>query len=329
MLVIRFSAIGDVAMSAYAVRTLRQTYPDLSITVATRKRQAGFFYGIPDLDFIFLPEEKGIRGFRELLRRIKECKFDYIADIHNTLRGKAIRFVMLFHGVRSASFKQMRLGRFRIKRRFFKKVDPPLRNHVLRFCDVFASLGYPVPAPQVSREVLEIPEAFGSKTGTWAGIAPFARKEKKIYPEESRTRLLEMMVRRFDKVFVFSGPGKEKEYADKMAARFPNVVTVFGKTDMLGEVALISNLEVLVTMDSAAMHMAALTGSPFVALWGGTHPAIGYSAYGADIEKNYVQLPLPCRPCSIYGEGKCRYGDYRCLLDISPEQIMDKIEKLL
>ena len=98
---------------------------------------------------------------------------------------------------------------------------------------------------------------------------------------------------------------------------------------MNGEVALISNMDVLVTMDSSAMHMASLTGAPFVALWGGTHPAIGYSAYGADPEKNYIQLDMHCRPCSTYGEGKCIYGDYRCLSGISPETVMEKIDRVL
>ncbi len=327
MLVIRFSAIGDVAMSVHAVRALRKTYPDLAITVATRERQAGFFSGIPDIDFIFLPKEKGFKGLRILLKRIKAGRFDYIADIHNTLRGKIIRFVLGFCGVRSAAFDQMRAGRRRIKRK--KQLEPPLRNHVLRFCDVFAKLGYPVDAPEPVREIRTVPEVFGAKTCTWAGIAPFARKEKKIYPEHLRTRLIELMSLRFGKVFVLSGPGEEKAYADSMAERFPNVVSVFGKTNMNGEVALISNMDVLVTMDSSAMHMASLTGAPFVALWGGTHPAIGYSAYGADPEKNYIQLDMHCRPCSTYGEGKCIYGDYRCLSGISPETVMEKIDRVL
>jgi ADP-heptose:LPS heptosyltransferase len=130
-------------------------------------------------------------------------------------------------------------------------------------------------------------------------------------------------------VFIFSGPGNEKDFSENMEGLYNNVVAVSGKTDLSGETALISNLDVLVTMDSATMHMATLTGAPFLAVWGGTHPATGYSAYGADWDRNYIQLELPCRPCSSYGEGKCRFGDFRCLAGISPEMILSKVEILL
>jgi ADP-heptose:LPS heptosyltransferase len=327
MLVLRLSAIGDVAMTVHAVRSLREKYPDLGITLGTRKRLAGFYEGVKNINFLFFPEKAGICDIFRFVSKAKSTGFDFTADLQNNLRTTIIRLLMRLGGSKVASYKQMTIAKWRVRRRFRKDLTP-LRNNVLRFCDVFAALGFPVPDPEVIREVRPVPAGFGSKKGIWAGIAPFSRKEKKIYPLDSCAELIRLMSSRFDKVFIFSGPGKEKMFCEEMMSIFPCVETVFGRTDLAGETALISNLDILVTMDSATMHMATLTGAPYVAIWGGTHPSTGYSAYGADWKRNYIQVDLPCRPCSSYGEGSCRYGDFHCLEMISPNMIIQQIEKL-
>ncbi|MFA6859051.1 MAG: glycosyltransferase family 9 protein [Bacteroidales bacterium] len=328
ILILRLSAIGDVAMTVHAVRALRAAYPDLPITIGTRERLSGFFNDVPNVQFLYFPKQAGFKELRSYVSAAKASKFDYVADLQSNLRTGYIRFMLALSGCKVAYYAQKSVAKWRIKRRFFKRLQP-VRNNVLRFCDVFAKLGFPVPDPKIVRKVLPVPSCFGSKEGTWIGIAPFSRKEKKIYPLDSCSELIRLVSLRFDKVFVFSGPGEELNYCESMMRLYPNVETVFGRTDLAGETALISNLDALVTMDSATMHMATLTGAPFVAVWGGTHPATGYSAYGADWDKNYVQLDMPCRPCSSYGEGNCRFGDFRCLMGISPDTILSKITALI
>lgn len=346
ILILRLSAIGDVAMTVHAVRALRAAYPDLPITIGTRERLSGFFNDVPNVQFLYFPKQAGFKELRSYVSAAKASKFDYVADLQSNLRTGYIRFMLALSGCKVAYYAQKSVAKWRIKRRFFKRLQP-VRNNVLRFCDVFAKLGFPVPDPKIVRKVLPVPSCFGTKgsgsdglgsnasngsnakAATWIGIAPFSRKEKKIYPLDSCSELIRLVSLRFDKVFVFSGPGEELNYCERMMRLYPNVETVFGRTDLAGETALISNLDALVTMDSATMHMATLTGAPFVAVWGGTHPATGYSAYGADWDKNYVQLDMPCRPCSSYGEGNCRFGDFRCLRNISPFAILSKITALL
>ncbi|MCR5003057.1 MAG: glycosyltransferase family 9 protein [Bacteroidales bacterium] len=329
ILVIRLSAIGDVAMSVHAVRALRDKYPDHKITVCTRERLAGFFAGVPDLDFIFFPAKATFVDLLKFILKARKMNFGYVADIQNNLRTSIMRIGLHKCFTKVAAYDQRTYAKWRVKRRFCKRLTP-VRNNVLRFCDVFAELGLPVDEPKVVKKVLPLPEAFDDiKNGNWIGIAPFSRKEKKIYPLDMMTKVVDMLTQKAEKVFIFSGPGKEKAYADELAARYPNVVPVFGKTDFNGETALISNLDVLITMDSATMHMATLTGAPFICVWGGTHPSTGYSAWGADWKANYIQADMPCRPCSNYGEGKCRYKDFRCFKEIDPVIIVYKTLKFL
>jgi ADP-heptose:LPS heptosyltransferase len=178
ILVIRFSAIGDVAMSVHAVRALRRDYPYLKITVVTLERLKGFFDGIEGVDFLFLPKGASLRDLHALIRQCRQLHLDYVADIQNNLRSTLVRWALRSRTCKVASYRQMTIAKWRIKRRSCKRLLP-VRNNVLRFCDVFARLGLPVADPVVEREVRPLPAVFGTKSGMWAGVAPFSRKMKK------------------------------------------------------------------------------------------------------------------------------------------------------
>jgi ADP-heptose:LPS heptosyltransferase len=87
---------------------------------------------------------------------------------------------------------------------------------------------------------------------------------------------------------------------------------------------LIANIDVMLTMDSVAMQMGSLVGTPVVSVWGATHPYAGFYGLGQD-PANAVQLPLECRPCSVSGSTPCEYSDYRCLAGIEPRTIVEKV----
>ncbi len=110
---------------------------------------------------------------------------------------------------------------------------------------------------------------------------------------------------------------------DKWAERYKGVESVAGKISLGEELELMSKLRVMVSMDSANMHLASLVGTRVVSIWGATHPNAGFLGIGQR-ESDCVQRELTCRPCSIYGKRKCKYGDYRCM-DIAPEEIVRKL----
>ena len=323
MLIVRFSAMGDVIMSLFAVSALRKAYPGLRILIATKQKFAGFYREIPDAEVLTLDGKGSLKSLFRLIGQAAREGAGYVADIHNSLRSRIIRICMRLRGAKVALFRKNRRKRASIKGRGLD--IPPFRHNVLKFCDVFAELGFPVADPVPQRQRRPVPEVFGRKKGRWIGYAPFASKAMKIYPEEKSRALVDLMSEEFDRVFIFCGPGRELDFAMEMEKAHPNVTAVFGRTDIWGELALMSNLDAVVTMDSSSMHLASLAGVPLVSVWGATHPAAGFMGYGYDIVKNCVQMDLPCRPCSIYGEGSCKYGDYRCFSGISPEMIMEKV----
>ena len=91
---------------------------------------------------------------------------------------------------------------------------------------------------------------------------------------------------------------------------------------------LIANLDCVVSMDSLVMHLASLVATPVVSVWGATHPGLGFLGYGCSAE-HAVQADMACRPCSVFGNRPCRYGDFRCIASVAPERIVDEVARLL
>ena len=113
-----------------------------------------------------------------------------------------------------------------------------------------------------------------------------------------------------------------------MEQRYSNVTALFGKVRFAGEMEVIAQEDCIISMDSMAMHMASLTATPVVSIWGATHPSLGFLGWGCD-PKLTLQAEMPCRPCSVFGAKPCKWGDYRCLRVITPEMVLKIVEKVV
>lgn len=357
LLILRTSAMGDVAMLAHAVRALKAAYPQTRVTIATRALFRPFFAGL-DVDFLDVDtqdEHHSLRGMWHLAAQARRSGVDALADVHGVLRSMAFRFSMWLHGVPTAGIRKGRAA----KRAFIRHAGKgmrPLEHTVSRYCDVFRRLGFrfpdPVPAvrqasnPNADKNANPTPNvtpnpsggkqagaggkqgAIGEKQGVWVGFAPFSAHRGKTYPEGLRDQVVRLLAARYERVFIHSGGGAEAQWAGQMERLHPNVTALFGRVKLAGEIDLTAKLDCVVSMDSLAMHLASLTATPVVSIWGATHPGLGFTGYGSD-PRGILQADLPCRPCSVYGKKACRYGDYRCLHAVTPQMIADKVAEVV
>jgi ADP-heptose:LPS heptosyltransferase len=131
------------------------------------------------------------------------------------------------------------------------------------------------------------------------------------------------------RIFLFGRGKDENIYFQQWTERYPQCLFVGQHCEtMYQELILMSHLDVMLSMDSANMHLASLTGTPVVSIWGATHPMAGFLGYNQK-EENIIQTDLDCRPCSIFGNKKCHRGDYACLQNIPLERIVDRITTLI
>ena len=129
-------------------------------------------------------------------------------------------------------------------------------------------------------------------------------------------------------VLLFGGGPKEKAILEGWEKAIPSTISLAGKFPLSTELHLLNACKVVVSMDSANMHLASLVNTPVVCVWGATHPYAGFNGYGQNLA-NAVQIDMDCRPCSIYGNKPCKKGDYPCMNSIPPKVVVEKVRNLL
>ncbi len=329
-------------MAVPVVYSLAKAYPDVRITVLSRGFARALFEDLaPNVNFMEADtkhEYRGVRGLNALYRRLVAKNFTAIADFHDVLRSKYLRARFCMNGCRVEHIDKHREGRRLLTsatNRHLEQQPTSFEN----YADVLARLGYPVNIdfhslfPTEGGNLNLLPALFVPKKcdEEWIGIAPFAAHEGKVYP----LTLMEAVIKRLAKnhpkarLFLFGRGAKEGSVFPDWCKEVNSCVYVSRHLETLHqELILMSHLDVMISMDSANMHLASLTGTPVVSIWGATHPYAGFVGW-AQKPSNILQVDMPCRPCSIYGNKPCARGDMECMRRISPESVVAKVEEVL
>ncbi len=336
ILVIRLSAIGDVAMTVPVIYSAAKANPQHTFTVLTQAFLIPLFMNRPQnvrvMGINTKGPEKTLFGLLRFASALVKYDFDMVLDLHNVIRSTIITTLFRLKGTKVYVLEKARKERKQLTARK-NKVYKPLRPVIERYADVFRAAGLNYTETFTSlyetrpANLSAMEEIAGSKKGKWIGIAPFAKHQGKIYPIDEMEQVVGLLSEQEDyTIFLFGGRGYEEAVLDQWAYQYPRVKSVVGKYSLDNELALISQLDVLLCMDSANMHFASLVGTKVVSIWGATHPYTGFYGYHQKPE-NAIQVDLPCRPCSIYGQKPCYRGDWACMKQISPEMIVEKVKQ--
>ena len=333
MLVIRLSAMGDVAMTVPVLGPFSESFPDVKLYMLSRKEYAPFFTSV-GVNFIGIKIEdyEGIKGLCRLFKILKKEQFDLVLDLHDVIRSIVLRTLFGMAGIRVFTIdKGRKEKKAAAKRR--NKILRPLRTTVERYADVFRKAGFDTKLTFRSifadnYEMSDKVENLIQSERIKIGIAPFAAYKEKTYPVERMTEVAKYLSTKGFELFLFGGPGNERIVLQEWESRFPDCVSVSGKLSLEEELQLIGKLDLMISMDSANMHLASLTATPVVSIWGATHPYAGFTGCGQSPE-NMVQTDLSCRPCSTYGNKACYRKDFACMTSITPGMIAEKVMYVL
>ena len=327
ILVIRLSAMGDVAMIVPVLRELEKHYPEVKLTVLTRKFFKPFFRDLKNV-FVFEADvkgrHKGAQGLYKLSKELKLLNIDAVADLHNVLRSNFLK--LFFVGI---PFIQINKGRKEKRALVTGKLFKQLKTTHQRYTDVFNKLEFNINLdnpvfPVKSKLDDQTLEVIGNDFKPLIGIAPFAAFESKIYP----ISLIEKVVNELSKnytILLFGGGKIETEILDALSNKFKNTFNLAGKLNLNQELDVISNLEVMIAMDSGNAHMAAMLGIEVITLWGVTHPFAGFYPFNQNPDNALIadRTKYPKIPTSIYGN-KYPESYKNAIVSISPQHIVKK-----
>jgi len=260
-----------------------------------------------------------------MLRQLQRLEVDAVADLHNVLRSWIIDLFFLLKGRRVKMLQKQRLGR----RHTLGTSHTEAPRFTERYFDVFTRLG--LSAPPLFTSLYDtlppLPDGITEKQEGehWIGVAPFARYQNKIYPLEKMRKVVEIVTGRpHTRVLLFGAKGDEARVLEQWATQIPHTESLAGRYPLTDELAIMTRLDTMLTMDSSNMHLASLTGTRVVSVWGGTTPACGFLGWQQHTE-DALCAQLPCQPCTIAGSEHCPKGDYPCMHAISPETIANRL----
>lgn len=339
MLVIRLSALGDICMTLPVLDCACRAYPNVEFTLLTSKVGAivaNTVLHLPNFKVrsINKKDYNGISGLNRLYAEMKALQFDAVADFHDVLRTKWLRFRFWLAGYATIKIDK---GRAEKKALVNHAIAKQLTTSIDRYLQVLNQLGleFPINYDGFAHGQALLKGDDSSDGGIInsefaIGIAPFAQHEGKVYPAPKMREVIDLIVAKFPmiKIYLFGGP-EEQSVLDVWASAHPsNITNLAGAQSIAEDLKTMARLRLMVSMDSANMHLASLVGLRCVSIWGATHVYAGFLGYSQS-EEDCVALPLSCRPCSVYGNVPCKQGDFQCMNGIRPETIVARIESIL
>jgi len=330
--------MGDVAMTVPVLRAFVSQNPEIKITVISRPFFKPLFDTIPNVSFFAFDEKKRHKGFFGLLRLFSDLNalnIDTFADLHNGLRSKVVRTLFYLTGKKMAFVDKGRVEKealTRAENKIFKPLPTMFEIHV----KVFEELGFTIdlsnptfpPKQKLNTEIIHF---IGENQEKLIGIAPFAQYDSKVYPLDLMQEVIDKLAQNKNyKILLFGGGKNEIELLDLLSKDKENVVVVAGQLKFYQELQLISNLDVMLSMDSGNAHIAAMFGIKTITLWGATHPFAGFMPFNQPFENALVsdRNLFPKLPTSVYGN-KMVEGYESAMRTISVESVIDKIREQL
>ena len=330
--------MGDAAMTVPVLRAFALQHPEVKITVVSRPFFKPFFDTIPNINFFGVDlnhRHKGFLGLVNLFLDLKKLNIDAVADLHNVLRSKVVRTFFELIGKKVAASNKGRESKKALTRTE-NKIFKPLKTMFNVHCETFNKLGFDINLNNptfLNKAILseKIISIIGNKNEKWIGIAPFAQYESKVYPLDLMQEAINDLAKNIEyKILLFGGGKKEIEVLNSLSEDNKNVINIAGKITFQEELDLISNLDLMLSMDSGNAHIAAMLGVKVITVWGATHPFAGFSPFNQPLENALVsdRERYPLLPTSVYGNKKVT-GYEDVMRTILPETIIKKIQKEL
>lgn len=331
VLIIRFSALGDVILTIPVVNALIESNSNLNIWILSNIKNKTLFEFSDRVHFIgadLKGKHNKIYKLNSFVNKTHETnKFDIVYDLHDVIRSKILRFNFMLKGVKTRKYIK---GRKEKKKLIAKKIDfQKLKHTSTRYLETFEKDFEKLSIKSFLHPLL-VTENNSINLKNTIGIAPFAAHSSKEWPIVNFVPIIESLP---NYNFIFFAYGKrEVDIINEVFYGFKNTSIADNNLNFSEQIKLIDSLSAMIAMDSANMHLSSITGTNVVSIWGPTHHFTGFGPLNN--EDYIVEIPyknLKCRPCSIYGKVnvKTRLCAQESMSKIKPEMVIKILNKII
>jgi len=337
ILVIQTAFIGDAILTLPLLQSLKLYYPESFIDVIVVPRTAEIFAHHPAITNIIQYDkrgnDKGLKGLWRLRNTLVEQKYDLVIVPHRSLRSAFITW--LLKATMSIGFDTS-AGHWLFKKtvRYNPSAHEIERNLSLLGPLKLPDVGAGLPRLYPSNQDVQLIDSIVAENGlnrykNILAIAPSTIWNTKRWPSDRFVSVCRQIASE-NIALVLIGGEEDTALCTEVceASQAKSVINVAGKLSLLQSAELIRRCTVLISNDSAPMHIAVAVGTPVVAIFGATVPEFGFSPRGPhDIVLE--TKGLKCRPCSIHGGTTCPIKTFDCMLSITPEIVVNTVKVFL
>lgn len=324
ILVIRYSALGDVVLATSVLEPLRARFPKARIEWVTDALYAPLLEGLPEIAQVHRLGREGPNVALALAGRLRG-RFDAVIDLQNKLRSALV--------ARAAAPLRTAFKRRSAMRAVLSLfgADPPLvRAHATRlYAEALAPFGVEAPGPlkvNLSPQARALAaDALQGVEAPAVALAPGARWATKRWPAERFAAVADALAKDGVSIVLCGGPSDRDAFAAFRASTRAKVAADLSFLPLDALAAAIARVQLLVACDSGPVHLATAVGTPVLALFGPTSAA----RWGPPPPGRALSLGLKCSPCSNHGGDYCPEGHHRCLADLAPEAVLAAAREML
>ena len=304
ILVVRFSSIGDIVLTAPVVRMLKKQL-NAQIHYLTKSNYVSLLKNNPYIDSMYQIEN----SINEVIADLKKENYDYVIDLHNNLRTQILKFRL---GVPAKSFNKLNMEKFMLTT--FKWDSLPKVHVVDRYLETVKYLGI-----KNDNEGLDFFLAESDKVDVslfpkdYIVFVIGGQHSTKILPNEK----IISITNKINKPVLLVGGPEDFERGELIIKNTNNSINTCGKYSVLQSASLIQQAKMVITHDTGMMHIAAAFNKKIYSVWGNTVPEFGMSPYLENEQSKRIEVKdLNCRPCSKIGHAKCPKGHFKCMQKI-------------
>jgi histidinol-phosphate phosphatase family protein len=327
ILVIRLGAIGDLLLTSAPLLNLKISFPESEIYLLTRASLANFAVSFAGVDQIIkFPQKATLKDLFQIAEQIDQIGFDMVVDLHGNFRSwYLMRHISASYKV---TYKKRRWARFRaVMKGERKKIDPAAPHSIDLYNDAVRAVGGKIFA---TRPVMMTPGKLlpnGDRSLPTIAIAPGASFPTKQWPID-RFRQLTIELGNNIPANVVLLLSKTDEEMINLAKDIPaKRLHILLDAALLDIARILHESDLLICNDSALSHLGSAVGVPVLAIFGPTHPTLGFSPRGRN--DFIVQVDEPCRPCSLHGRVPCFREERFCFTKITVPDVLSHVTDML
>lgn len=320
--------IGDIALGLYSASLLKESIPSCTIVYVTIPIAEDLVVHAQHIDHVLIYDKrdkhKGISGILQIAKQLSKYTPEAIFCLHRSFRTALLS--VLTHCTHRIGFT-ISPGSFLYSQsvQYRKNCHEIERNQ-----DLIESYIKGVSLQKIT-PMINIEQSYLLNIDSEQGIiviAPGSAWNTKRWPDTHICSLITLLIEQTEYSIVLIGSKQDKDLCQRsIPFEHKRIHNVAGLLSLTQTVSLLAKSNVLISNDSAPVHLASLANCPTIALFGPTHPAFGFGPLAK--KSLIVQKDLPCRPCSIHGQKECPLQHHACMETIEPEEVLVNVLEIL